>query len=449
MKRPKTKEPATTVPKGSLFGDIAAYFASVKTTVTLLFVLAAASILGTVIPQGLDQEQLRVAAHSFAYRIAIILDLHNVYRSWWFVLLLFLLFLNLLGCLLKRVPMIVAEWRSETVKNSFSFDLTDPRSPGDVQTVLTSAVGGLMKCSPREVRTRDGSTLTWIRDSIHLAGFPLIHVSIMTILVGGLIGLCWGVKGSLSIKEGDSESRFVVHPSGETRKLPFTVVVERFDFTRYPSGEPKEFRSDVRIVREGKPEVKDSIRVNHPLTVDGVSLYQSSYDLVGVKRAKLLVEGGPQGPSEVAIEPKGSVRIPESEYELRYMRVDPGSTPKGPFLDLAVSGPGHETRALRLFKKDPEATKLGDIRLRFLDFDPQYVTGLQVGRDPGTPLVWVGSLLLVAGFMLVLFTNHRGLRVEVLADGAGSSIRVSGRSRRVRAEFRESVEKTVRDGLRN
>ena len=49
-------------------------------------------------------------------------------------------------------------------------------------------------------------------------------------------------------------------------------------------------------------------------------------------------------------------------------------------------------------------------------------TGLSVSRDPGTILVWLGSLLLVAGFTIGFSFPHRRLwgRLSVRPNGVGT-----------------------------
>ncbi len=431
-----------------IFSEIASFFTSVKTTIGILFLLASASILGTVIPQDLNPEQLQQNASLLSQRLMIILDLHSVYRSWWFILLLTLLALNLLGCLLKRLPAIPAEWKHDYRKSSFSFSVTDPRPVQDVQRILSTRIRSLMHVTPQTFRTEHGEALLWIRDRVQLLGFPLMHAAIILILLGGLIGLFYGVKGHVQIREGGSANRFRATPSGETRVLPFTVAVDNFVLTRYPGGEPKEFRSDVRLLVNHKVVFKGPILVNHPVTFEGISLYQADYRLAGVKEVKLVAIAKDGKESEIIVRPHKETPLPGSPYRLHLLSVDPGTTIQGPGAEIRAESTGKEPKVIRLFTKDAQPVKLGDMKLRFDRYVPLYATGLQVGYDPGTPFVWTGCISLVLGFLLTLFTNHRGVLVEFQAIGEATTVRISGRSKRLRREFRETVERTVRESLK-
>jgi cytochrome c biogenesis protein len=58
-------------------------------------------------------------------------------------------------------------------------------------------------------------------------------------------------------------------------------------------------------------------------------------------------------------------------------------------------------------------------------------TGLSVSRDPGTILVWIGSLLLIAGFAIGFLFPHRRVwgRLVLRSDGVGTlSVATPGRA---------------------
>ena len=429
------------------FAYITSLFTSVRTTITILFLLAGASIIGTVVPQDVPVEQLRQTAWSFGSRLVVVLDLHTVYRSWWFILLLILLSLNLLGCLLRRVGQIPAEWKGDPEKSSFKFALSDPRSVREIKELVTAAVRPVLGAPSREVQGGDGPTVVWIKERIHLLGFPLIHSAIIVILVGGLLGLLYGVKGNIQIKEGETGTDYTLSPSGEVKSLPFTIAVDKFTLERYPSGQPKKYRSDVRLLKNGAEVLKDSILVNSPLTYDGISLYQSDYRLLGIKDVTFRVVE-PSGKAEALIaRPDAETALPGGQSKIQLLRIDQGSSSRGPWVEIGVETPGKERNSVRIYRDDAEPAKVGDLGIRFLGYRPLYATGLQVGYDPGTWLVWVGSCLLILGFFLTLFTNHRRLWIEIRSKGPATELVIAGRSRRMRKEFRESIEDKLRETL--
>ena len=434
--------------KDSVLAGITSFFTSVKTTIVVLCILAVSSILGTVIPQNVDMQQLQQTASPFYYRIVVILDLTDVYHSWWFTLLLLLLTANLIGCMLQRLPRIPGEWKGASEKGSIRFSLSDPRKPGELKDILTTGVGKLLG-SPSLVRVgNDEINLAWVKQRVFLFAFPLIHLGIITILLGGMIGLFYSVQGNIRIREGDVGQKFVRFPSRDIDSLPFQVAVDKFTLERYPTGQPKSFRSDVRLIKDGKEVKKGSILVNKPMTYEGISLYQANYELLGVRQVNFRIINQDGKESDFVVKPPATAQLPGTRYTVELVSVDPGSTKRGAGTEMTVAEPGQPIKRLQVFRNDTEPAKLGDLAIRFVNYEPLYATGLQIGYDPGTNLVWVGSGLLVLGFCLTLFTNLRGVAIQLKHQAGKTEIRVTGRSRRDRAEFRKKIEATVRESLK-
>jgi cytochrome c biogenesis protein len=433
----------------SIVSDIIGFFQSVRTAIGLLFLLAAASVLGTLIPQDMPLEQLQQTISPFYFRLITILDLHKLYRSWWFIILLLLLSLNILGCLLHRLKQIREDWKGTSGKSNFSFSFTDKRDRRELQRIIASALKQVMRGAPRIIETKDGVSLYWVNHRVQLLGFPFIHTAIILILIGGLIGSLYGIKGKVQIKEGDKTNRFTIIPTGATAQLPFEIAVDKFILNRYKSGEPKEFRSDVRLLVDAKEVLKDSILVNHPLTFQGISLYQSDYRLTGIKDVKLGIVDRSGQSSEIILQPSLLNRLEGTQYGFRLISVDFGSAKRGPGVEIQVQGPDGQSRTIKIFRNDPKPVRIDDLQLSFLDYIPLYVTGLQIGYDPGSRIVWIGCILLISGFLLSLFTNFRNLGVRLTRVDSGCRIEISGRSKRLRKEFRERVKKSAEAALQD
>ncbi len=435
--------------KPSIFDETIAFFTSVRTTIGLLFGLAAASIVGTVVPQQMSLEEIGRTASPFVLRLVAILDLNKLYQSWWFLLLLALLALNLLACLLQRAPAILSQWNPANRKKTFSFKLQDTRSVDDVKTALGQALSPHLGTPKNEVSESDTVSLTWVKQRAHLLGFPLMHTAIIIVLVGGLLGLLYGFKGHVEIPEGEVTNQYLRIPSNQVGTLPFWIAVDKFTLKRYPNGQPKEFRSDVRLLQNGKVVLQGPILVNSPLTYQRISLYQADYRLQGIKGVDFSITSPGGKNQRVTVKPGGKLQIPGTKDSIRLLGLDPGGSARGAGAQIAIEAAGRKPRKIAVFKTDSTPAKVGSVEIRFAGYTPLYATGLQIGYDPGTRLVWVGCGLLIAGFFLILFTNHRHLNLEIEkgADGM-TQVKVSGSSRKQRREFREAIEEAVRGALK-
>lgn len=191
---------------------------SIKTTVVLLILIAALSVIGTLIPQGLTPEQYARLYGPGTLKAFRVLGFFNVYQSWWYLSALGLLALNIILCSLKRLPSLTL--------------------------------------SPRRL------------------GVYTCHLSLLVIIGGGLITGIFGFKGYMEVEEGRGTS--LVLSRGRGYRLPFEVFCEEFRLTHWPNGTPKEYVS-VLVFREGEREKRAEVRVNHPVTYRGLTFYQSSY----------------------------------------------------------------------------------------------------------------------------------------------------------------------------
>ena len=85
------------------FSKIWNFFTSVKLTIVLLLSLATTSIIGTLIPQNEDPQDYFQAFGGVFYQLFNLLDLFDMYHSWWFQLLIVSLTLNIID-LTDRPP---------------------------------------------------------------------------------------------------------------------------------------------------------------------------------------------------------------------------------------------------------------------------------------------------------------------------------------------------------
>ena len=129
---------------GGIWDAIWAFFASVRLTILLLLSLAGTSIIGTFIPQNKQPMEYLQAFGEFGYRLLSALDFFDMYRSWWFRLLIILLVLNIIICSIERLSSIrkilfvktphFRRTRFQKSRNRVSFD--DDRSPEALQTLF-------------------------------------------------------------------------------------------------------------------------------------------------------------------------------------------------------------------------------------------------------------------------------------------------------------------------
>ena len=433
------------------------FFCSLRLTMFLLISLAVISIVGTVVPQGTPPEAYLARISMTKLKLYKALGFFDMYHSWWFILLLYLLTVNLVACSFKRLPHI---WKiiTEPVKvlsANLEQSLTNVatiRNSGD-PAVLKEKVATFLKAdfAEPEVVEAEGAwhlfaqKTPWCRLSVYV-----VHLSVIVIFIGALIGSLFGYKGFVNILEGESVSK-IESRSGKQLDLGFSLRLEKFSVSHYASGAPKEFKSILTVLENGKP-VPDytnaRVIVNDPLTYKGITFYQSSYgnagnyfftvsNLDGTNAASLTVEG------------KSSVKLPDgSSMHVMEATRDVSQFVKGvfgPAAQVELHTADGKTERFVVFANHPELNLQhakqhgkGPV-LHYKGAQERMYTGLQVAKDPGVEIVWLGCLLMVVGIYIAFFMSHRRIWVRIHKGG----VTVGGNASKNQGAFQKSFEELV------
>jgi cytochrome c biogenesis protein ResB len=188
-------------------------------------------------------------------------------------------------------------------------------------------------------------------------------------------------------------------------KLPTWGV--RVDSTRrenYPSGEPKQWYSNLSIVDEkGKVLKQGEISVNNPLSYDGTDIYQSSW---GIDAVEVSFNGHPQ---RMQVQPMGkryAAFLPLDQSTVFIFSVLDTTAPMRVF----AKRPDWEAPKLISELKPGESVTLGTVKLKFDRVIP--VSGLQYKNDPGLVTVYIAFAFIMVGVMLAAIP-HRHIWVSV------------------------------------
>jgi cytochrome c biogenesis protein len=68
----------------------------------------------------------------------------------------------------------------------------------------------------------------------------------------------------------------------------------------------------------------------------------------------------------------------------------------------------------------------GEVVITVADYKTRYYTGLQVTRDPGVWIVYLGFVVMIAGCFITFFVAHERICVEIERRGEKAAIAVSG-----------------------
>lgn len=295
-----------------------AFFSSMRFAVALLCVLAIASIIGTVLQQNQPAQNYVVKFGPFWAEIFGFLGLFDVYASIWFVIIMLFLVISTGLCLWRNVPPFLRDMRSFrtkiTEKSLQHMKHNAPLSPNLTPDIAAQylRVNGFQT---KQIEREDGSILLAAKKgAMNKWGYICAHLAIIVICLGGLIdsnlllkiGIITGKlvpdNSSVYARDFKENSTLGIHNlayranaeviEGQTidqafinankglllQKLPFSIELKKFFIEFYDTGMPRDFASDIIVTnRETGKQTQATIRVNHPLTIDGVTIYQSTY----------------------------------------------------------------------------------------------------------------------------------------------------------------------------
>ncbi len=297
------------------------FLGSMNLAITLLVVIAIASVIGTVLQQNEPYTNYVMKFGPFWFEVFKALGLFDIYGAAWFLILLGFLLISTSICVWRNTPHILRDMRHYRVdvqeKSLRSFHLKAEWDTPCDRSDTAARAAALLSARGYRVRQRaqdEHVTVAAMQGAVGRLGYILSHASIVVICLGGLIDgnppLKWqelrgevraetrdipagevpaestlstdnlSFRGSISIPEGGTSSVvFLQLRDGYlVQELPFTIELEQFRVEHYPTGMPKSFESDLVIHDDDlKEPLRQTIKVNHPLIYKGYSIYQSSF----------------------------------------------------------------------------------------------------------------------------------------------------------------------------
>jgi cytochrome c biogenesis protein len=438
----------------NLFSSVGDFFSSLRLTIGLLIVLAATSIFGTVIPQNAAPEEYLRVYKATTYKILHILGFLDMYHAWWFVFLLTLLCLNLIICSIGRLRVTLrllspsrlqlgeGEWKALSPKKKVSLKGLPAEWLPSVRNALSP------QFPPAKTLEHSGTHhLFTEKGRLSRFGVYFVHLGVLVILVGALVGFFYGFRGNINFAEGETAARVTLR-NGQQIPLPgFQMKLDKFTVAFYPNGAPKEFKSVVTILEGSQAVLNEPIRVNHPLTYKGLSFYQSNYGVAGVEKAALIVREKATG-KEYRVDAQVGVRtdVPGGNYSFILTRFFPDVQGLGPAFQVMSFEPNRPHENFMVFQNHPEIEdrRPGPYRFLVRELAPKYYSGLQVNKDPGVFLVWIGCALMIFGFYLAFFLAHRRIWMRLSGKGKETLLEIAGSSHRHRAGFEPEFENIFR-----
>jgi cytochrome c biogenesis protein len=314
----------------------------------------------------------------------------------------------------------------------------------------------LAKNDPKE------ATLYATKGVMGRVGAHMAHLSATVIVLGGLVGSYWGFQ------------EFGVCLEGQTYHIPkgkFDLRIDKFWIDYHPNGSVKSYNSTLTVLDQGAEALTKTITVNDPLVYKGIWFYQSSYgdawDRVEVARLNIKDKETDKVVGTVDLEWNKEQKLDNLGLTLAVTDfvADFGfsSTEKkvfsktvehaNPAIRLAITEQQPKAKARTaqadlkaqpwIFYHYPDLFEIQGSKYRFelVGYQPKKFTGLQITKDPGVNIVWIGSTMIVVGITLSSFIYHRRLWAKVIPGEKGVVVHIGGNTHKSQIDFQKEFRK--------
>jgi cytochrome c biogenesis protein len=455
---------------------------SVRLGVTLLVVLLSTCMIGMlVMQQNVEGFANYYAALTPAQQLVYgKLGFFNIYHSWYFNALLCILSLNIILATVDRLPKIWPYFENPSVVVPVRWLRAQGHSSvltarGGRKDTLGRIVSAMMSCGFRKPAVAEKGDATFVFGESGVwnrFAFCSVHISLLTIFLGGFLTAQLGNTGNLSLRPGESSSLifdtgFDVDRTVEiTKRLPFEVACTDIQQDLIRKDGPLGAQNTIDwityfTIKDETGTHQGMVQMNRPFDFRGYRFFQSSFEPIGRAR-NITIEARPiDGGSiqTVNILRNGSgiladgTKVVFNEFRGNF-RAGPEdlnedtSNYRNPAAILEIVSPDGESQSVTLFGARADSAETASVPVagysfRLLDFErvaDRHV--LSVQRDPGSSIVYLGFALLSVSLIGVFFFSHKRVWavIECISDDK-VRVTLSGNSNRNHDGFEGKFER--------
>jgi cytochrome c biogenesis protein len=424
---------------------VARKFANLQLALSLLILIGIIISIGTVIEQNQsltfykdNYPENKPMFGFLTWKIITLLDFDNLYGAWWFLLILVLFASSLISCTFTtQLPTI------KTLK-IWKF-LNRPRQLQNLITNETLDVGlsntFAYNCNDNKYHFFRQQKKGYAYSGLLGRVAPVfVHASIVILLLGVSLGSLNGYTSQELIPRGE-----IVHVQnlikfGSITNIPQDLSFRINDFWVTYTKDKKidQFYSDLSILDgEGKELKRKTIFVNEPFLFKNLVVYQTDWELLGVK-IRL-----PDG--RIFQVPFKEIRKGGKKFWLGSFKVDRENTKTYSIVksDLSENFSIYDENGILL-----NETLIGkffsvkdDFKIQVVEFITS--TGLQIKVDPGIFTVYLSFPLLMVSIYVSFFTYSQIWLLET-----PERVTTGGKSNRAvfffQEEFRKIIKRTIK-----
>lgn len=434
------------------------FFSSVKVGIGIIIVILVAAAIGTIFPQemyippNVDPATYYEDEYGTPGQIFYLLGFHDLYGSWWFLLLLAALGISLIIVSIDRGVPLYRALKHQRVTRHESFMKRQRLFTVTDTAISLEKVKSVLARKRYKIREDNGNILAE-KNRFSRWGPYVNHTGLIIFLIGAMLRFFPGMYTDQTLWAREGET--VAVPGTKTEEGQYYIKNHKFVMELYDKKEkkfssaldsvgnevPKNYQSNVTLYKASpskvvgtEPElkkVKDAkIRVNEPLSFGDYALYQVDFKLNEFHRMNLKLEKKSTGKTfgEIKINlfnPKSTYDLGNG-YKVKMMEYFPNfkldengqpttenSVPDNPafvFKMITPETPKGETAFIGI-RKNVEGGN-NKYKMTFSGLQTKNVSALTVKKDKTLPIIVVGGIIFMLGVVQGLYWNHRRIWIQ-------------------------------------
>ncbi|HAQ06450.1 MAG TPA: cytochrome C biogenesis protein [Bacillus bacterium] len=438
------------------------FFSSVKVGVWLIVLLLTASSLGTIFPQEMYIPPVMPAweyyeeKYGWLGKLYYDLGFHNLYSSWWYLLLIAALGISLVIASLDRVVPLYRSLNNQRVSRHESF-LKRQRMFGVSDAAMTDEAVGKIKekltKNRYNIREENGDILAE-KNRFSRWGPYVNHLGLIIFLIGGMLRFVPGmyVDEILWVREGETKAIpgtegqyflknnafiFEVYDKEEDDEVFGAALDKAGTVVKNYQTNATLYQKQGETIPGEKPEVEkvrdQSIQVNKPLKFDGFALYQVDYKLDELNKMAFKLEnketGKQFGDVELDLyEPDKNYDLgngykvevmsyfPDFEFNAEGEPATKSRIPNNPAFIFKMITPDKPDGEISFVAIQQTIEPVGDndYKMIFNGVETKNVTALTVRKDLTLWIIGLGGLIFMIGVVQGAYWNHRRIWIRNL-----------------------------------
>jgi cytochrome c biogenesis protein len=412
--------------------------ADLRFSIFILLLISFCSIAGTIIEQDQSIETYKAnypltnpVFGFLSWDRIIQFGFDHVYKTWWFLGLIFMFGLSLVLCsFLQQLPSLKIARRCQFFRTTGQF------SRLKISTILTNFSFNkiIARIKNQQYSIFQQKLIVYCYKGLIGRIAPIVvHFSMILVLLGTIIGSLFGFKAQEIVPKTENFHIQNILNNGPLTIVPKTSArVNDFWITYTKKRTISQFYSDISILdNQGNETDRKTVYVNYPLVYKGIYYYQTDWNLIGLRFQKLA--------NQIIEYPLINILNSQDKVWLTWISNDQKLNEGIIVIIDNLEGYCSIYNELGQFLGNIELNENVNFKQPITLLEIISSTGLQIKTDPGIPIIYSGFFFLMISTLISYITYSQVWIVQ-----KNQKIFVGGNTNRALFEFELEFFKIVK-----